>query len=134
MTRFTPKRFVPIFKIVKQFWIFSQFIFLNFLTNAYSYIVYSRFSDSARISRIHHFWKNFPFPCSSRTYVYALVHESKNACSRWNVRPFFSTGNVELYTILRVRPVNNFCEKIITGFHAVKRDTAKLSFFKSNIL
>lgn len=45
-----------------------------------------------------------------------------------------STGWVELYTIFKVRPVDNFCEKIITGFHAVKRDTANLSLFKSDLL
>ena len=107
-----PPRSAPIFRIVKQFWIFWQLIFLNFLTIAYSYIVYSRFSDSAKISRTLHFWKNLPFPCSSRTLVHALVHESKNVCLRWNVRPFFSTGWSGLYTIFKAHVVENFYQKI----------------------
>ena len=126
MTRFTLKWSAPIFWIVKQFWIFPQFIFLNFLTNVYLYIVYSRFTDSAKTSRIHHFWKNFPFPCSSRTLVRALVHESKNACSRWNVRPFFSTGVAGLYTILNVRLWRKVCEKSVTRFHKVKHNSTNL--------
>lgn len=116
MTRFTLPKPSPIFWIVRQFWIFPQLIFLNFLTIAYSYIVYSRFPDSARISRIPHFWKNLPFPCSSRTLVRALVHESKNACSRWNVRPFFSTGVVGLYTILKVRLWRKFVKNLSLAF------------------
>lgn len=115
---------------------------LNFST-----IYFSEFSDDCifihRLFTIYRFCQNFQNPPFLEKFPISMffqntcsrpANDRKNACSRWNVRPFLSTGWVGLYTIFKVRPVDNFCEKIITGFHAVKRDTANLSFFKSALL
>lgn len=63
------------------------------------------------------------FRTLKQKHLFEMVCSSKNGKK-------LSTGLVGLYTIFKVRPVDNFYEKIITGFHAVKRDIANLLFFQ----
>ena len=134
MTRFTPKGSAPIFWIVRQFRIFPQFIFLNFLTIAYSYIVHSRYPVFPKIVNYSQNFQILTIPDFSRTVVRAGKTWKTNKCFLELFFQKLSTGWVGLYTIFKVRPVDNFCEKIITGFHAVKRDRANLLLFKSALL
>lgn len=80
MTRFTLKGSAPIFWIVRQFWIFPQFIFMNFLTIAYSYIVYSRFPVFPKIVNHSQNFQILTIPDFPRTVVRAGKTWKTNKC------------------------------------------------------
>ena len=114
----------------------------NFFT-----IYFSKFSDNCIF--IHRLFTISGFPQNCKLFPELPDFDNsrffQNGRSRWenmeNEQVFsgmffqkLSTGWVGLYAIFKVRPVDNFCEKIITGFHAVKRDRANLLLFKSALL
>lgn len=134
LMRFTPKGSAPVVWIVRQFWIFLQFTFLNFLTIAYSYIVYSRYPDFSK--SVNHFqnFQNFPFPDFSRTIVRAGKTWKTNGrllgCSSKSypqVRP-------NCIQFSRCALWKTQLPKSDNRFHAVKRNTARSSLFKSALL